>query len=77
MTEALRAGEPGGELRRFRDAQVVLGELRAQTYEAYLARAVDGARFDSLMADAARTGRELERAAQSARQRARLRIDEA
>jgi hypothetical protein len=77
VSEGLRAGEPGAELRRFRDAQVALAELRTQAYEAYLAGAFDGARFDTLMADAARCGRELEAAALSARRRARLRIDEA
>jgi len=76
VTEALRAGDPHAELRLFRDGQAVLAELRAQAYDAYLARILDGPRFDALMADAARTGRELERAVQSARRRARLRIDE-
>ena len=76
ITEALRAGEPHAELRRFRDAQVALAELRAQAYDAYVANVFDGARFDALMADAARCGRELERSTLSARRRARLRIDE-
>ena len=76
-TEALRAGEPHEELRRFRDAQVALAELRAQAYDAYVDGVFDGRRFDTLMADAARCGRELERSALSARRRARLRIDEA
>ncbi len=74
--EALRAGEPHAELRRFRDSHGALAELRAQAYDAYLANALDGPRFDALMADAARCARELERAALSARRRARLLIDE-
>jgi hypothetical protein len=77
VTEALQASEPDLELRGLRDAQVVLGELRAGAYDAYLAHALNGACFDALMVDAARTGRALEQAAQSARRRARLRIDEA
>jgi hypothetical protein len=76
VTEALRAGDPHAELRHFRDAQVVLAELRAQAYDAYMAGVLDGGRFDAIMADAARTGRELEGAVQSARRRARRRIDE-
>ena len=77
VTEALRAGEPHAELRRFRDAQLAIAELRAQAYDAYVDGAVNNACFDALMADAARAGRELERSALSARRRARLRIDEA
>jgi hypothetical protein len=77
VTEAMHAGDPHLELRGFRDAQVLLGEVRTRAYRAFLGDALDGSRFDQLMADAARTARELERAAQSARQRARQRIDEA
>jgi hypothetical protein len=77
VTYALHANDPQAELRGFRDAQVLLGELRTRAYRAYLDDALDGVRFDRLMADAARTGRELEQAAQAARRRARLRIDEA
>jgi hypothetical protein len=77
VTEALHAADPHAELRGLRDAQVLLGELRARAYPAFLGGVLDGARFDALMVDAARTGRELDRAIQSARRRARLRIDEA
>jgi len=77
VTEALRAGDPHGELVRFRDAQLLVTDLRALTYDAFMSGALDGRRFDAVMVDAARTLRELERAGQSARRRARLRIDEA
>ena len=75
--EALRAGAPTDELRHWRDAELLLGEVRVRAYEAYVVDALAAPAFDELMAAAARTRAELDRSAQWSRRRARLAIEAA
>jgi hypothetical protein len=75
VAEALRAWSPGEELRRWRDAGELIASIRARAYEAYTADWLDGVGFDQLMAASARCRREVEKAAQATRRRARRKID--
>jgi hypothetical protein len=75
IADGLRAGDPREELRRYRQAQLALHELRAQAYDALVVCALADDDFDALMAGSARTLREVEAAITAARQRARRRLD--
>jgi hypothetical protein len=75
VAEALRAGEPRGELRRLRDAGLALAGLRLQSWDALMAGAIGVPRFDAIMTSSARCRRELEVLEAAVRRRARRRID--
>jgi hypothetical protein len=76
VAEALRAGEPRGELTRFRDAELCLMDVRALAYDRYAEGALTQSEFDEVMSESARCLREIGASSVSARRRARRKIDE-
>jgi hypothetical protein len=76
VAEALRAFEPGEELRRLRETHLALDELRVLAWECLSAGQLSVALFDELMTGSTRCRHEVNKLAQSARRRARVRLEQ-
>lgn len=76
VAEALRAFDPREELRRLRETHLALDELRAQVWEGHSKGRLSAALFDELMTGSTRCRCEVHKLAQSARRRARVRLEQ-
>jgi hypothetical protein len=76
LAEGLRAHDGHDEIRRLRDATVVLADVRTLAYQAMLDGLVSVPLFDEVMAGTARCRREIASLESSARHRARRTLDQ-